>query len=119
MAKRKAVGFLMTEKGFSARRACRIAGLARSVQKYWPKPKTDVALVARMKAPADENRRYGYLRLPAMLRREGLIPNTKRTDRLSTAEGLQVRKKKRRKLPRRDRVAPQVPKRPMQRWPME
>ncbi|MBL3562914.1 hypothetical protein [Rhodovulum sulfidophilum] len=57
MAKRKAVGFLMTEKGFSPRRACRIVGLARSVQQYRPKPKTDVALVTRMKALAAENRK--------------------------------------------------------------
>ncbi|WP_178390822.1 hypothetical protein [Rhodovulum sulfidophilum] len=46
MAKRKAVGFLMTEKGFSARRACPIVGLARSVQQYRPKPKIDVARIS-------------------------------------------------------------------------
>jgi putative transposase len=32
---------------------------------------------------------------------------------------LQVRTKKRRKLPRRDRIAPQVPERPMQRWSLD
>ena len=119
MAKRKAVGFLMTEKGFSERRACRMVGLARSVQQYRPEPKNDAAVVARMNALASENWRYGYLRLHAMLRREGLVLNPKRTYRLYTAEGLQVRTKKRRKLPRRDRVAPQVPERPMQRWSMD
>jgi len=111
MAKRKAVGFLMTEKGLPERRACRIVGLARSVQQYQPVAKNDETVVARMKALASENRRYGYLRLHAMLRREGLVLNPKRTYRLYTAEGLQVRTKKRRKLPRRDRVAPQVPER--------
>jgi putative transposase len=30
-----------------------------------------------------------------------------------------VRTKKRRKLPRRDRVAAQVPERPMQRWSLD
>lgn len=119
MAKRRAVGFLMTKHGFSERRACRIVGLARSVQQYRPLPKDDEAAIKRMKELASENRRYGYLRLHAMLRREGLVVNHKRTYRLYTEQGLQVRTKKRRKLPRRDRVAPQVPERPMQRWSLD
>lgn len=119
MAMRKAVGFLITELGFSERRACRIVGLARSVQQYRAMPKNDEAVIKRMKALASENRRYGYLRLHAMLRREGLVVNHKRTYRLYTAEGLQVRTKKRRKLPRRDRVAPLLPEPPMQRWSLD
>ena len=119
MAKREAVGFLMSEIGLSERRACRIVGLARSVQQYRPLPKDDAAAIKRMKELASENRRCGYLRLHAMLRREGLVVNHKRTYRLYTEHGLQVRTKKRRKLPRRDRVAPQVPERPMQRWSMD
>ncbi len=119
MAKREAVGFLVAELGLSERRSCRIVGLARSVQQYHPVPKNDEAVVERLKALASENRRYGYLRLHAMLRREGLVENHKRTYRLYTEQGLQVRTKKRRKLPRRDRVAPIVPERPMQRWSLD
>jgi putative transposase len=113
------VGFLMNELGLSERRSCRIVGLSRSVQQYTPAPKDDAAVTGRMRELASENRRYGYLRLHAMLRREGLVANRKRTYRLYTEEGLQVRTKKRRKLPRRDRVAPQVPERPMQRWSLD
>ena len=63
MAKRKAVGLLINEMGLSERRACRIAGLARSVQQYRPMPKDDASVVNRMKELASENRRYGDLRL--------------------------------------------------------
>lgn len=119
MARRRAVGFLMSELGVSERRACRIVGLSRSVQQYQPVTRDDGDVVKRMKGLASENRRYGYLRLHAMLRREGLVANPKRTYRLYTAEGLQVRTKKRRKLPRRDRVAPRVPDGPMQRWSLD
>ena len=108
MAKRKAVGFLTSKMALSERRSCRIVGLRRSVQQYRPIDGDDGAVVARLKELASENRRYGYLRLHALLRREGLALNRKRTYRLYRAEGLQVRTKKRRKLPRRDRVAPQV-----------
>ena len=119
MAKRKAVGFLISEIDLSERRACRIVGLSRSVQQYRPLPKDDEAAIKRMKELASENRRYGYLRLHAMLRREGLVVNHKRTYRLYTEQGLQVRTKRRRKLPRRDRIAPQVPEKAMQRWSMD
>ncbi len=119
MAKRRAVGFLISELGLSERRSCRIFDLSRSVQQYRPVDRDDAAVLERMRALASENRRYGYLRLHAMLRREGLVVNRKRTWRLYSAEGLQVRTKKRRKLPRRDRIAPQVPERPMQRWPLD
>jgi putative transposase len=115
MAKRKAVGFLVTELGLSERRSCRLVGLARSVQQYRPVPKDDAAVVARMKDLASEYRRYGCPRLHAMLRREGLVVNRKRTYRLYIEQGLQVRTKKRRKLPQRDRVTVQAPDRPMQR----
>lgn len=113
------MGFLMDELGLSERRSCRIVGLSRSVQQYRPAPSNDAVIVDRLKELASENRRYGYLRLHAMLRREGLVANRKRTYRLYTEEGLQVRTKKRRKLPRRDRVAPRVPERPMQRWSLD
>lgn len=113
------MGFLMNEMGVSERRACRLVGLSRSVHQYRPVPRDDGDVVKRMKELASENRRYGYLRLHAMLLREGLVANPKRTYRLYTAEGLQVRTKKRRKLPRRDRVAPQVPDGPMQRWSLD
>jgi putative transposase len=105
--------------GLSERRSCRIVGLARSVRQYRPVDRDDTAVLERMRALASENRRYGYPRLHAMLRREGRVVNHKRTWRLYSAEGLQVRTKKRRKLPRRDRVAPQVPERPMQRWSLD
>ena len=78
MAKRKAVGFLMSEMGLSERRSCRLVDLARSVQHYRPALKNDGAVVERLRELASENRRYGYLRLHALLRREGLVANHKR-----------------------------------------
>ena len=113
------MGFLMDEMGLSERRSCRLVGLSRSVQQYRPAPRNDDAVVERMKELASANRRYGYLRLHVLLRREGLVVNPKRTYRLYLEQGLQVRTKKRRKLPRRDRVIIQVPDRPMQRWSLD
>lgn len=49
VAKRKAVGILITELGFSEHRACRIGFLARSVQLYRAMPKNDEAVIKRNK----------------------------------------------------------------------
>ena len=119
MAKRRAVGFLMSELGLGERRSCRIVGLSRSMAQYRAVARDDGAAIARLRVLASEHRRYGCPRLHAMLRREGPVTNHKRTERLYRAEGLQVRTKKRRKLPRRDRVTAQLPQRPMQRWSLD
>ena len=74
MAKRKAVGFLREEFLLSERRACRIAGLARSVAQYRPIPRNDEAATARLKELASANRRYGYKRLHALMRRDDAHP---------------------------------------------
>jgi putative transposase len=65
-------------------------GLSRSVQRYRPIERDDGAVVARLRRLASENRRYGDLRLHALLRREGLVVNAKRTWRRHRGEGLQV-----------------------------
>jgi len=79
---------LIGEFRLSERRACRIVGLARSVQPYRPLPKDEQPAIDRVKELASENRRYGYLRLHAMQRREGSVVNHKLTYRLCTEQGL-------------------------------
>ncbi len=117
-ARREAVGYLMDRRNYSQRRACRLVGLSRSVAQYRRRPKRDDVLRARLKDLAARYRRYGYLRLHVLLAGEGLVVNAKRTYRLYREEGLQVRRRKRR-LPRRDRLPLPVPERPMQRWSVD
>ncbi|WP_415644407.1 IS3 family transposase, partial [Shewanella algae] len=62
--------------------------------------------------------RYGYLMLHGLLRGEGWVKNRKRTYRLYTEEGLQVRTKKHKKLTR-PRQPMEVPTTPNQRWSMD
>ena len=85
------MGVLRNRHGFPQRRACRLVGLHRSTADYSPRHKDDAELRDRLGSLAAENKRYGYLRLHALLRREGLVANAKRTYRLYTEAGLQVR----------------------------
>ena len=76
------------------------------------------ALIARLKALGEQYPRYGYLLLHAMLRAEGLVKNRKRTYRLYTQLGLQVRTKRRKKLIR-PRIPLSAPSRVNERWSID
>ena len=53
------------------------------------------AIIARLKQLGVQYPRYGYLMLHAMMRTGGLVQNRKRTYRLYSSLGMQVRTKKR------------------------
>jgi hypothetical protein len=56
----------------SERRACRVIGTDRTSVRYQGVRPADNALRERLKALAEERRRFGYRRLHVLLRREGL-----------------------------------------------
>lgn len=118
-AKRLVVSSLMSSQDLSQRRACQLANLHRSTYHYQTKqPARDVALRVRMKQLATLHSAYGYLILHALLKQEGLVVNKKRTYRVYTEEGLQVRTKRRKKL-YRPRVCLELPDTSNERWSMD
>lgn len=85
---------------FSERHACDLMSFNRSSHRYQSKPSNDSQLKQRLNELAAQYPSYGYLLLHGMLKQEGLVVNKKRTYRLYTADNLQVRTKKRKKLQR-------------------
>jgi putative transposase len=82
---------LRSEFAVSERRACRLAGQARSTQRYLSHPPADEArLLARIEALVKKHPRYGYRRIWALLRREGFGVSRKRIYRLWKREGYRV-----------------------------
>jgi hypothetical protein len=71
------------------------------VARYRGRRRDDAAARARLRELAELYRRYGYLRLHVLLRKEGLVVNRKRTYRLYCEERLAVRQRKQRRLPGR------------------
>ena len=63
--------------------------------------------------------RYGYKLLHELLKLEGLVVNAKKTYRLYREEHLQVRRKRRKRLPTRDRVPLPSLDGLNQRWSMD
>lgn len=109
---------LITHHDMSERKACRLIGLSRTGYRYRNVTGKDNGLRTRLKALATQYPRYGYLMLHGMLKAEGMVINKKRTYRLYTAEGLQVRTKKRKKLIR-PRMPMLLPTKPNERWSMD
>ena len=95
--RREAVTQLRVGFEVSERRACGLVGLGRSTCRYQTRRAEWPALRERLHALAAERRRFGYRRLYVLLRREGYRVNLKRVYRLYRAEGLAVRRRRRRR----------------------
>ncbi|MER8448365.1 IS3 family transposase [Mesorhizobium sp. M1066] len=118
-AKRKAVARLKEGFGMSERRACKAIGCCRMTVRYETSRPDDREVRERMKAIAQERRRFGYRRLLVMLRREGLIVNHKKLFRLYREEKLAVRRRGGRKRAIGTRAPMLVPLRPDERWSLD
>ena len=80
--------------GVSERRACRVLGQARAVQRYTPITRDDEdALTRRIIELAAVYGRYGTPWITALLHREGWRVNHKRVERIWRREGLKLPKK--------------------------
>jgi len=87
--------------GVSERRACRVLGQPRAVQRYTPRIRDDEdALTGRITELAAVYGRYGTPRITALLRCEGWHVNHKRVERIWRSQGLRVP----RKQPKRGRI---------------
>jgi putative transposase len=61
------------------------------VYRYKPKPDNDEYIRKRLRELAEQRKRFGSPRLHIMLKREGLVINHKKTERLYHEEGLALR----------------------------
>jgi putative transposase len=68
--KRVAVAHLKTNHEMSERRACRVIGCQRMTVRYRSQRPDDPAFRERLRALAQERRRFGYRRLLILLRRK-------------------------------------------------
>lgn len=115
--KKKAVNHLKAAFNLSKRPACQLVGLSRTAYRYQTVDSGDEVIITRLKELAQIYPRYGYLMLHSFLKLEGLVVNSKRTYRLYSQLGLQIRTKKRGKRTR-PRLAVEIPSKINQRWSM-
>ena len=109
----------MIDEGLSERHSLRIIGMSPSAYRYRPVADRNAALKERIIALAQRHRRYGAGMIYLKLRQAGEIVNHKRVDRLYAAAGLQVRRRKRKKIPAADRHPLERPLAANQVWSMD
>jgi putative transposase len=119
IARREAVGRLRA-LGTSLRRACRLIGLSTATWRYQRRSDpTNLQLRERLQAHAAERPRFGYRRLHTLVDRDGLHVNHKRVYGVYREAGLQVRRRRRKRLTRGQRVPLPLPSRRGERWSMD
>ncbi len=104
----------------SQRRACFLIGISRNTLRYVSiRHEKDKKLRERMRELAEERRRFGSPRIHVLLKREGLVINPKRTERVYAEEGLSLRIRKRKKRAAAVRIELPKADKPDQRWSMD
>ena len=109
----------MISSGLSQRHALRVIGMSASAYRYQPAPDHNEALRERIIALAQRYKRYGSSMIYLKLRQAGLTVNHKRVERLYAEEKLQVRRRKRKKVPVSDRQPLGRPLSANQVWSMD
>ncbi|PHP19180.1 IS3 family transposase [Sphingobium sp. IP1] len=118
-AKREAVARLQAALGMSERRACRVIGADRKSMRYRSQRDDDADLRSKLRELAQQRRRFGYRRLHILLRREGVVINRKKTQRLYREEKLAVRRRRNRRRAIGARAPAPVLALPNQRWSLD
>jgi putative transposase len=93
----------MQAQGLSERRGLQIVRMSASALRYQPRADRNRVLRERIVALAQRHRRYGAGMIHLKLRQAGEIVNHKRVERLYGLEKLQIRRRRRKKIPVSDR----------------
>jgi len=114
------VKHLIEHFGLSVRKACRLALIARSTYLYESKPNEDDKVIEEIEKILSKNSKYGCGMIHLKLRQSGMKINHKKTERIYRAQGLQLKKRKRRKkIATEERMPVELPTEPMKIWAMD
>ena len=109
----------MTGRGMSQRHALRVVAMSASAFRYAPAADRNASLREQIAALAYRHRRYGAGMIYLKLRQRGVAVNHKRVERLYALEKLQLRRRKRKKVPVAERQPLLRPQAADQVWSMD
>ena len=109
----------MQTKGLSQRRCLGVVRMSASSLRYVPRSDRNKALREKIVTLAQRHKRYGAGMIYLKLRQAGHMVNHKRVDRLYALEKLQVRRRRRKKIPVGDRQPLARPAAANEVWSMD
>nr|WP_246433931.1 IS3 family transposase [Spirochaeta isovalerica] len=106
--------------GFSTRRSCTLAQIARSTYLYTPKPNDDEKIIKEIYKILEKSQKYGCEMVHMKLRQKKILINHKRTERIYREQGLQIKTRARRKkIAAVERQPVELPENPGVVWAMD
>ena len=114
-----AAEYLQTGYKVGLTRACGLIRISRSSYRYQSRRGDDSLLRLAIRQKAQQRKRWGYRRLQVLLQRDGYLDNHKRIYRIYREEGLQVRKRRRRRVRTKRSFELKASERANQRWSMD
>lgn len=109
---------LKTDHSISTVRACRIVGLSTSAA-YYKSCKDDSEVITKLQSLAEKHPTRGFGVYYGRIRNEGLIWNHKRVKRVYDLLKLNIRRKHKRRLPNREKIALEQPDSINKKWSMD
>jgi putative transposase len=109
---------LVRDRGLSIRRSCRLVGLSRS-RLNAPYQVQEAELRIAIRQLSYKYPRFGYRRIHALLHQAGRTVSVRRVRRIRGEEGLQVKKKTRRKRKKGNRPVPEKATAPNHVWTVD
>ena len=110
---------MVNAKAFSQRRACRVAGLARRSYDYQAKQRSDQSVEQAIEDITRQHPGWGFWKVHHRLRRLGQVFNHKRVWRVYRQMGLNLPRRRRKRLPARLRQPLTVPTAANQVWSLD
>ena len=109
----------MQDYSVSQRRACRVVGISRSVLRYQARERDDSQVITVLQQLSAQNPRWGFSKMFAWLRNRGYRWNHKRVYRVYCAMKLNLRIRRRQRLPKRFPQQLSVPLRANLCWSLD
>lgn len=109
---------IKTEESISTVRACRIVGLSTSAA-YYKSCKDDSEVITKLQSLAEKHPTRGFGVYYGRIRNEGLVWNHKRVKRVYDLLKLNIRRKRKRRLPNREKIALEQSNSINKKWSMD
>lgn len=120
MERKQLANYAIGEHQASVKRACRLFSLSRTAFAYQAKKKADDPLIKQeLLALVEENRTHGFWKLYTRLRNDGFQWNNKRVYRIYCELKLNKRRRPKKRLPSREKLALVQPKQTNMCWSLD
>lgn len=117
--KREVVEYLKEQHKYSIRQACKEVALHPSSYYYKAHPRDDKPIIKQLNKLSENHPTYGFPMMFSLLRYQGFIWNSKRVKRVYKQMKLNISRKRKRRLPVREKQSLVVPKEPNYTWSMD